>query len=169
MYSCVFTHIPISCKEFVIFILKFQASNKTWILDTKSRSWIQGPELSTIRYRHGCFSVKINGNVSEIYVLGGHPSPMSSTEVLNVKESTWSPGPDLPIAMHANVGVESFDNDYLGFNIGGYDQRNSDDLRTIYGLRNSGGTERWVSLKSMQLPRRYFSAVNVQSPLVPFC
>merc|ERR1712133_200000 len=42
----------------------------TWILDTKTRSWTRGPDMKKARGMHGCFSVKRNGNVSNVYVFG---------------------------------------------------------------------------------------------------
>ena len=115
---------------------------------------------------HGCFSVKENGNVSNVYVFGGNPGPMSSTKVLNVNDLTWSDGPDLPIGIYGNAGVESNDNQYLGFSVGGY---NSGSKNTIYGLQKSGDNLKWVTFQSMNEPRYYTSAVNVPSTLLSFC
>ena len=122
--------------------------------------------MKKARRLHGCFSVKQNGNVSKVYVFGGYPGPMRSTEVLNVNDLTWSDGPDLPIGMYGNAGVESNDNQYLGFSVGGY---NSGYKNTIYGLQKSGENQKWVAFKSMNEARRYASVVNVPSSLLSFC
>ena len=127
---------------------------------------------------HGCFSVKQNGNVSNVYVFGGESGSlksitMKSTEVLNVNDLTWSDGPDLPIGMYSNAGVESKDNQYLGFSVGGSaavkTQGENSSKNTIYGLQKSGGNQKWVEFKSMDEPRNYASVVNVPSSLLTFC
>ena len=125
------------------------------------------------RRHHGCFSVKQNGNVSNVYIFGGYPGPLKSTEVLNVNDLTWSDGPDLPIGIYGNAGVESNDNQYLGFSVGGSidngAQEEDPSKNTIYGLQKSGGNQKWVEFKSMDEPRNYASVVNVPSSLLTFC
>ena len=121
--------------------------------------------MKKARREHGCFSVKQNGNVSNVYVFGGIGAK-KSTEVLNVTDLTWSDGPDLPIGMYGNAGVESNDSQYLGFSVGGY---SSGYKNTIYGLQKSGENEKWVAFKSMNEPRYSASAVNVPSSLLSFC
>lgn len=122
--------------------------------------------MKNARYHHGCFSVKQSGNVSNVYVFGGSGS-MKSTEVLNVNDLTWSDGPDLPIGMHGNAGVESNDNQYLGFSVGGYS--GGIIKNTIYGLQKSGENQKWVAFISMNDPRYFSSVVNVPSSLLTFC
>ena len=126
--------------------------------------------MKKARRLHGCFSVKQNGNVSKVYVFGGYPGPMKSTEVLNVNDLTWSDGPDLPIGMYANAGVESNDNQYLGFSVGGKNS-NSQEWYTnqIYGLQKLGQNKKWVEFKSMNEARSFASVVNVPSSLLTFC
>ena len=121
--------------------------------------------MKKVRFNHGCFSVKQNGNVSNVYVFGG-TGAMKSTEVLDVNDLTWSDGPDLPIGIYGNAGVESNDNQYLGFSVGGY---NGGCKNTIYGLQKSGDNLKWVTFQSMNEPRHYASAVNVPSSLLSFC
>ena len=122
---------------------------------------------------HGCFSVKENGNVSNVYVFGGNPGPMSSTKVLNVNDLTWSDGPDLPIGMYSNAGVESNDNQFLGFSVDGSaavkTQGENSSKNTIYGLQKSGEIQKWVAFKSMNEPRDHASVANVPSSLLTFC
>ena len=129
--------------------------------------------MKKLRHGPGCFSVKQNGNVSNVYVFGGYPGPMKSTEVLNVNDLTWSDGPNLPIGMYENAGVESNDNQYLGFSVGGSidngAQEEDPSKNTIYGLQKSGGNQKWVEFKSMDEPRNYASVVNVPSSLLTFC
>ena len=119
------------------------------------------------RYYHGCFSVKKSGSVSNVYVFGGFLGPMRSTEVLNVNDLTWSNGPDLPIGMYGNAGVESDNNQYLGFSVGGY---SSYDYRsTIYVLQKSGGIPKWVAFKFLNEAREFPSVVDIPSSLLNFC
>ena len=145
----------------------------TWILDTKTRSWTRGPDTKKARFMHGCFSVKQNGNVSNVYVFGGESTSiksitMKSTEVLNVNDLTWSDGPDLPIGMSSNAGVESNDNQYLGFSVGG-DNSRKHLFGKIYGLQKSGENLKWVPYKSMNERRNFASVTNVPSSLLTFC
>merc|ERR1711872_772123 len=120
---------------------------------------------------HGCFSVKQNGNVSNVYVFGGESTSiksitMKSTEVLNVNDLTWSDGPNLPIGMYENAGVESNNNQYLGFHVSGSCYNGCKD--TIHGLQKSGEKLKWVQYKSMNEPRNHASVINVPSSLLTF-
>ena len=124
--------------------------------------------MKKARYYHGCFSVKQNGNVSNVYVFGGEPGIKQSTEVLNVNDLTWSDGPDLPIGMSSNAGVESNDNQYLGFSVGG-DNSRKHLFGKIYGLQKSGENLKWVPYKSMNERRNFASVTNVPSSLLTFC
>ena len=123
--------------------------------------------MKKARRLHGCFSVKQSGNVSNVYVFGGSPGYMRSTEVLNVNDLTWSDGPDLPIGMYGNAGVESNDNQYLGFSVGG--ENSGVYKNTIYGLQKSSQNQKWVAFKSMNEARDSTSVVNVPSSLLTFC
>ena len=121
--------------------------------------------MKKARYYHGCFSVKQNGNISNVYVFGGSGA-MKATEVLNVNDLIWSDGPDLPIGIYGNTGAESNDNQYLGFSVGGY---NGNAKNTIYGLQKSGQNQKWVAFQSMNEARNDASVVNVPSSLLTFC
>ena len=136
------------------------------------------PDTKKARFMHGCFSVKQNGNVSNVYVFGGESTSiksitMKSTEVLNVNDLTWSDGPNLPIGMYENAGVESNDNQYLGFSVGGSTADGTQEeyqfKNIIYGLQKSGDNQKWVAFKSMNEPRKHASVVNVPSSLLTFC
>ena len=93
---------------------------------------------------------------------------MKSTKVLNVNDLTWSDGPDLPIGIYGNAGVESNDNQYLGFSVGGWSS-SSISKNTIYGLQKSDRNQKWVAFKSMNESRNHASVVNVPSSLLTFC
>ena len=101
--------------------------------------------------------------------MGGEGSSgrLSSTEILDVKTMTWSNGPNLPISVTKNRGVESFTDTYLGFSTGGYTGQVQN---KIYGLkRTSGNTYRWVQVQSMATARYFHSVVNAPTSLLPNC
>ena len=144
--------------------------------------------MKMARSYHGCFSVKEQGNISKVYVFGGSDGTVdgssdggidgtltSSTEVLNVSNLTWSDGPSLPNAMAGNTGLESVDEQFLGFSIGGYRQlgpitwSNYMHQHSIFGLQNSGGNQRWVYVGRMKSSRSFPTAVNAPSSLTFNC
>ena len=103
--------------------------------------------------------------------MGGEGSSrwLSSTEILDVKTMTWSNGPNLPISVTGNRGVESFTDTYLGFSAGGSDG-GSYAYNNVYGLKKtSGNTYRWVQVQSMATGREYHSVVNAPTTLLPNC
>ena len=123
--------------------------------------------MRTGRYWHGCFSVKEQGKVTKVYVFGGYDgSYLSSTEVLNVSDRTWSEGPSLPYPMSGNAGVSSNDKKYEGFCVGGY---NGTDLKTVLGLENANGNQRWVQVGQMKEPRGFHTVVNAPPSLLNSC
>ena len=82
---------------------------------------------------------------------------------------TWRNGPDLPISVYNNRGVESVTDTYLGFSTGGYG-RNHHVTNAIYGLKKtSGNTYRWVQVQSMATRRYYHSVVNAPTTLLRNC
>ena len=99
---------------------------------------------------------------------GGGSGVLSSTDILDVKTMTWRNGPDLPISVLENHGVESVTDTYLGFSTGGYGNRQVQNK--IYGLKKtSGNTYRWEQVKSMTTGRREHSVVNAPTSLLPNC
>ena len=82
---------------------------------------------------------------------------------------TWSNGPNLPIQVYKNRGVESVTDTYLGFSTGGYSS-NWYGRNYIYGLKKtSGNTYRWVQVQSMATGRYHHSVVNAPTTLLPTC
>ena len=99
------------------------------------------------------------------HIVGGYSGRISSTEILDVKTMTWSNGPNLPISVYGNRGVESVTDSYLGFSTGGTGPQNK-----IYGLkRTTGNTYSWVQVQSMATGRYYHSVVNAPTTLLPNC
>ena len=84
---------------------------------------------------------------------------------------TWENGPNLPIRVLKNRGVESFTDTYLGFSTGGQTSTSSSYKRKeIYGLKKTAGnTYSWVQVKSMATERYDHSVVNVPTSLLPNC
>ena len=79
---------------------------------------------------------------------------------------TWENGPNLPIRVLKNRGVESFTDTYLGFSTGGV----SPVRNNVYGLKKtSGNTYKWVQVQSMATGREYHSVVNAPTTLLPNC
>ena len=84
---------------------------------------------------------------------------------------TWSNGPNLPISVDKNRGVESFTDTYLGFSTGGQTSTHESYKRNeIYGLKKTAGnTYSWVQVQSMATARYDHSVVNVPTSLLPNC
>ena len=102
--------------------------------------------------------------------MGGYGSGyLSSTEILDVKTMIWKTGPNLPIQVKENRGVESVTDTYLGFSTGGKTYYSAG-RREIYGLKKTtGNTYSWVQVQSMTTARYQHSVVNVPTSLLPNC
>ena len=110
-----------------------------------------------------------------MYVFGGYGSQpgrtrgyMTSTEILDVRDLTWSDGPSLPFAMGGHKAVESEVKGYLGFSIGGF-IKGQPIGNTVYGLQNSNGNQTWVEMGQMAVPRGFGTVVNAPTSLLPSC
>ena len=124
----------------------------------------------------GCFSVKTNGVVTHVVVIGGYNNlppnigPLSTTEILNVETLTWSNGPSLPSPMTDFGAVESFEVPYLGFVIGGTTNSN---YAPILGLQKINGdigeTLQWDFVRSTDNGRYGHTVVNAPLSMLPSC
>ena len=126
--------------------------------------------MMTARSGHGCFSAKNRGNVTHVYAFGGRGfgfEYLKTTEVMDVNYLVWSYGPSLPIGIVENRGVESFDDIYDGFSIGGRDTEDWKEQSVIYGLKNTNGNKQWLRVGSMNNPRWSTTAINAASYLLP--
>ena len=137
-----------------------------------TNNWSNGPNLSTERYDHGCFSIKDSNITTQIVVMGGHGSGpysyLSSTEILDVNSMTWRTGPALPISVSGNSGVRSEVRPYLGFSTGGYG--NGQQQRKVYGLKKTNGNSlKWEEVHGMTTGRSWHSIVNAPKSLLPNC
>ena len=92
---------------------------------------------------------------------------MNSTEILNVGDMTWSFGPNLPIGVNQNAGVESVDDSYLGFSVGGH-RNHYGVFKEIYGLQNTKeNVLKWVKFGEMDENRHSHTVANVPWLLLP--
>ena len=85
---------------------------------------------------------------------------------------TWSNGPNLPIQVYKNRGVESVTDTYLGFSTGGQTSfpSSASTRNVVYGLKNTAGnTYSWVQVQSMATARSDHSVVNAPTSLLPNC
>ena len=93
---------------------------------------------------------------------------LSSTEILNLSDMTWSPGPDFPYDIYLNKGVTSIQGDILGYSVGGTARRGRYQ-KEIMGLKKSNGHLEWVSVGNMTEGRYSHSAVKAPRSLTPSC
>ena len=156
----------------MIIIILFQrsVSPNTWILDTRTNTWKQGPSMRTGRSSHGCFSMDENGTTTKVVAMGGYNSGILSTaEILDVASMQWQDLPDLPFAVLGNKGVESVIGPNLGFSVAG--QSNAGNENRIIGLRkNQNGTYFWQELTTqLTTGRKNAAVVNVPDSMLPSC
>ena len=166
----------------MIIIILFQSnvSPKTWIYDTPTYTWIQGPSMRTGRRMHGCFSIDENGTTTKVVAMGGlsmgvinkdllTSGTLSTAEILDVASMQWEDLPDLPFGVHGNKGVESVIGPYLGFSVAG--RNNAGNKNRIIGLRkNLNGTYFWQELTTqLTTGRRDAAVVNIPDSMVPSC
>ena len=163
----------------MIIIILFQSnvSPKTWIYDTPTYTWIQGPSMRTGRRMHGCFSIDENGTTTKVVAMGGQGygwrSP-ASAEILDVASMQWEDLPDLPFGVYGNKGVESVISPNLGFSVAGQtgqSKHQSKNQNRIIGLRkNQNGTYYWQELTTqLTIGRSHAAVVNVPESMVPSC
>ena len=160
----------------IIILFQFNISPKTWIFDTQTNTWTQGPSMRTGRAMHGCFSIDENGTTTKVVAMGGlsmgDPSTagiLSTAEILDVASMQWQDLPDLPFAVLGNKGVESVIGPNLGFSVAG--QSNAGNENRIIGLRkNQNGTYFWQELTTqLTTTISYAAVVNVPDLIVPSC
>jgi len=146
------------------------SSAKTWIFDTRSNNWEEGPRMENARSSHSCFSVHENQNITKVVVIGGvakvvtenstTSSSLSSAEMLNLQTLEWNEIPS-PFSEDGNVpviGVESVVPQYLGFSVGNF----------IKGLKQVNNNEyEWEKLKNMN--NLSAAVVNAPKSLFPSC
>ena len=148
---------------------QFKASHETWILDTRTNTWKQGPSMRTGRSSHGCFSMDENGTTTKVVAMGGYNSGILSTaEILDVASMQWQDLPDLPFGVYGNKGIESVIGPNMGFSVAS--KRGYDEDRIIGLRKNQNGTYYWQELTTQLITSRYNAAVvNVPESMVPSC
>merc|ERR1712062_51532 len=135
-------------------------SPKTWIFDTRTNTWTQGPRMRIGRQGHGCFSIYENGTTTKVVAMGGEKSLkyLSTAEILDVASMQWKDLPDLPVEAYGNKGIESVIGPYLGFSVGGRFYVGIE--KRIIGLRkNQNGIYYWQEVNNQLTTGREFPAV----------
>ena len=132
-----------------------------------------GPSLNTARVRHGCTRTRDNS----IIVAGGwngrqSKSGLKSTEILKIGHLEWTKGPDLKEEVQMNEVVHSKRGEYIAYSVGGDTGLNDfgrHDVVSdkIYGLQRD--RNEWQLVDSMNTPRKWGSALNIPSSLIPWC
>ncbi len=84
-------------------------SNETYLLDSDTGVWSEGPRLNIGRHDHSCGRIRTDSGSLEkrVIVVGGYnESFLSSVEVLNTETWTWEFGPELPFGIEEASLVE---------------------------------------------------------------
>ena len=124
--------------------------------------------MRTARYEHGCFSVTENGEVTKIVIVGGRGSGwnlLSTAEILDIQSMQWQPLPNPPFGMSYGFAIESVVEPYLGFSIGGSNEKR------IIGLRKKKGENsyQWDYLNGLSNSRHGLTVVNAPRSILPSC
>jgi hypothetical protein len=137
----------------------------TFILNSKSQSWVTGPALNSARSRHSCSRIRTSMKTPPDFAViaaGGWSSSefMASVEILDDGEDSWKFGPELPKRIYGSAMVEDpFGGVIL---IGGWSSFEEPEKDTLYRLAHSGKGARWMKLpQKLDLARRYPFAFTV--------
>ena len=162
----------------IIILFQFNISPKTWIFDTQTNTWTQGPSMKTGRENHGCFTIDQSGTTTKVVAMGGKGSgwrSLASAEILDVASMQWEDLPDLPFGVYGNKGVESVISPNLGFSVAGRTRYNEIKDRIIGLRKNRNGTYFWQELTIqlnygryehtvVNVPESMFNGTNVFAP-----
>jgi len=79
-------------------------SSRTLIYDCKEDVWTEGPQLLTGRADHSSCAIQSDdGSIQCIIIIGGETDSeklfSKTTEILNLKDEKWIPGPSLPLGI----------------------------------------------------------------------
>ena len=145
----------------------------TWVHNTETEEWTQGPKLKEKRGYHSCFyDIKSNS----IHIIGGRRwkmdkqdgirKRMATTRKWNLDTNQWESTPSLPESLSFSAGVASKSMDYIGFIAGGY--TNSGTTNKIFGLRRRDLN--WeIMPQQLQTARYHHSMINLPNDQVPGC
>lgn len=143
-----------------------QRSNRTYMLDTNTNIWEEGPPLLQPRDSQSCGRIRSDKNSSEfsLIVAGGYAGKsLKSTEILDDITGYWRKGPDLPTELFNPQIVEDSEGGVII--IGG--ERILGDgtwikLDTLFHLPNVGQDAAWVELpQKLKTARARFIAFMV--------
>ena len=118
--------------------------------------------MSEKRYGHSCLVLK-----REVIVVGGYYK--KSSEIFNVGNERWRPGPDLPTTIsNAQLVKAPPGFKYVAFLIGGYDQSGQSAFSSaIYGLNND--ISKFIHVGNIKRARGGHVALVLPSNVVEKC
>ena len=136
----------------------------TWVFNTETDQWTQGPPMKEKRMEHSCF---YDDKSNSVYVIGGWKiNGMATAEKWNLDTHQWESIPSLPEPLYYSAGVASKSMDYIGFTAGGMINRRK--INKLFGLRR--GDLNWeVMPRQLQTARNSHSIVNLPFDQVPGC
>ena len=136
----------------------------TWVFNTQTEEWSQGPSMNQKRDYHSCF---YDDQTNSIFIVGGYNgNHLATTEQWNLDTNQWIMTPDLPEPLSSSAGVASKSGQIIGFIAGGWN--NGETTNKIYGLRRSDLT--WeIMPQKMQTARKLHSMINLPVDQIPGC
>ena len=138
----------------------------TWVFNTKTEEWSQGPSMKERRYLHSCF---YDDQTNSVFVAGGYynGNRLASTEQWNLDTNQWISTPDMPEPLSNPAGVASKSSQYVGYVAGG--ETNAEyTTNKVLGLRRSDLV--WEEMpQQLKITRRGHSMVNVPADQIPGC
>ena len=154
--------------KIVIFIFNFKRLNNMFAYNIFNDQWEDTNKPMTQKRRsHACLLI----DEEEIIVTGGYDYDngnvyLKSSEIYNLKQRRWRPGPDLPIGIAKAQFVKAKPGfKYLGYFIGGRDgpRRSS----AIYGLTKD--MQRYEKIGYLKRPRNFPSAFVLSESISEKC
>ena len=140
-------------------------SDETFIYNTETDEWIDGPKLLEGRRFHSSCALKSrDGTINTVLIVGGCTKSSffsSSTELFSIKENIWSRGPDLPIVVRsASCVALPYHAGYSCLLIGGESEEAKEEYisDSIYALDND--LKRWTLVGHLK-EARYGHAVSL--------
>ena len=140
--------------------------NTTWVFNTKTEEWTQGPSMNQKRYGHSCF---YDDQTNSVFVVGGYDDNrniLATTEQCNLDTNQWISTPSLPGPLSHSAGVASKSMEYIGFIAGGYTNYNY--TKKVLRLRRRNLV--WeVAPQQLKKARRDHSIVNLPYDQIHGC
>ena len=149
--------------SFLLFEL-FQLLNTTWVFNTETQEWSQGPTMKEKRGWHSCF---YDSNTNSIFIVGGYNgNVLATTEQWNLETNQWLSTPSLPEPLIGSAGVASKSSNIVGLIAGGF--TNTGITNKVHGLRRTDLV--WeVMPQQLQRARWGHSMVYLPHDQIPGC